>query len=43
MVHSTRFVLVDGQGQVRGFYSSDDADELRKLVRDIRRLEKDGA
>jgi len=41
MVHSTRFVLVDAQGQVRGFYSSDDADELRKLVRDIRRLEKD--
>ena len=41
MVHSTRFVLVDGQGQIRGYYSSDDSDELRKLVRDIRRLEKD--
>jgi protein SCO1/2 len=41
MVHSTRFVLVDGQGQIRGYYSSDDTDELRKLVRDIRRLEKD--
>jgi protein SCO1/2 len=41
MVHSTRFVLVDAQGQIRGYYSSDDADELRKLVRDIRRLEKE--
>ena len=41
MVHSTRFVLVDAQGQIRGYYSSDDADELRKLVRDVRRLEKE--
>jgi protein SCO1 len=41
MVHSTRFALVDSQGQLRGYYTSDDPDELRKLVRDIRRLEKD--
>ena len=43
MVHSTRFVLVDGQGKIRGFYSSDDSDELRKLVRDLRQLEKQTA
>lgn len=40
MVHSIRFTLVDGQGQIRGYYSSDNADELRKLVRDIRQLER---
>ncbi len=38
MVHSTRFALVDAQGQVRGLYSSDDPEDLKKLVRDLRRL-----
>jgi protein SCO1/2 len=38
MIHSTRFALVDGQGQIRGLYSSDDPDDLKKLVRDLRRL-----
>ena len=39
MIHSTRFTLVDGQQQIRGFYASDDPDDLKKLVRDIRALD----
>ena len=41
MIHSTRFTLVDGQGQIRGYYSGDDPDDpndLKKLVRDMRSL-----
>jgi len=41
MVHSTRFTLVDGQQQIRGYYSTDDPDSLKKLVRDLRELERD--
>jgi len=36
--HSTRFMLVDRQGVVRGYYSSSDPKELEKLVADIRAL-----
>jgi protein SCO1/2 len=38
MIHSTRFTLVDGQQQIRGYYSSDEPEQLRKLVRDLRDL-----
>jgi protein SCO1 len=37
-LHTTRFVLVDGLGRVRGYYSSNDEDELRKLRNDARAL-----
>jgi protein SCO1 len=37
-LHTTRFVLVDRQGRVRGYYSSSDDDELRKLQNDARAL-----
>ena len=37
-LHTTRFVLVDRQGRVRGYYSSSDEDELRKLRNDARAL-----
>lgn len=40
MIHSTRFTLVDGQQQIRGYYSTDDPDSLKKLVRDLRELER---
>lgn len=36
--HSTRFVLVDRQGVVRGYYSSSDPQEIDKLVADLRAL-----
>jgi len=37
-LHTTRFVLVDRQGRVRGYYSSSDDGELRKLQTDARAL-----
>ena len=37
-LHTTRFVLVDGLGRVRGYYSSNDEEELRKLANDARAL-----
>ena len=37
-LHTTRFVLVDREGRVRGYYSSSDEDELRKLQNDARAL-----
>lgn len=36
--HSTRFVLVDGTGSVRGYYLSYESEDIKKLVSDIRRL-----
>jgi protein SCO1 len=37
-LHTTRFVLIDRQGRVRGYYSSSDKDELQKLRNDARAL-----
>lgn len=36
--HSTRFVLVDGNGKIRGFYDSFGKDSIDKLIEDIRDL-----
>jgi cytochrome oxidase Cu insertion factor (SCO1/SenC/PrrC family) len=36
--HSTRFVLVDGQSRIRGYYDSSDAESLRELSEDIQQL-----
>ncbi|MEZ5355910.1 MAG: SCO family protein [Bryobacteraceae bacterium] len=41
--HSTRFVLVDREGRVRGYYGSSDADVVRSLVRDTRLLVAEAA
>ncbi|GIX49710.1 MAG: hypothetical protein KatS3mg131_3921 [Candidatus Tectimicrobiota bacterium] len=38
ILHSSRFVLVDAQGRIRGYYRSDDPDALRRLRRDVRTL-----
>jgi len=37
-LHSSRFVLVDRQGRIRGYYSSDDEEALRRLREDMRTL-----
>jgi len=37
-LHTTRFVLIDRQGRVRGYYSSGEEEELRKLETDARIL-----
>lgn len=34
-IHSNRFVLVDRQGRIRGYYRSTDADDLVRLRRDL--------
>jgi protein SCO1/2 len=36
--HSTRFVLVDRQGRIRGYYGTDQDDPTARLIVDIRRL-----
>lgn len=48
IIHSTRFVLVDGEGEIRGYYEGLDATERAALLKDVKRLtsgggESDGA
>ena len=38
ITHSVRLVLVDRQGRVRGYYEAVEAEAMRSLERDIRRL-----
>ena len=35
ILHSTRFVLVDGQGRIRGYYDAFDAESMKGLTRDL--------
>jgi protein SCO1/2 len=37
-IHSSRFVLIDRKGQIRGYYESTDADALRRLRSDLTAL-----
>ena len=39
--HSTKFVLVDRKGRIRGYYDSTDSQGLRRLVDDSKRLIKE--
>ena len=41
MDHSTRFVLVDRKGQIRGYYGIATADPVPDLAEDARRLAKE--
>jgi cytochrome oxidase Cu insertion factor (SCO1/SenC/PrrC family) len=38
ILHSTKLVLVDRHGAIRGYYDSSDESEMQKLVRDARRV-----
>ena len=38
ILHSTRFVLVDGEGRIRGYYEAFDEASTEKLRRDLLRL-----
>ncbi len=38
ILHSTRFVLVDGEGQIRGYYEAFDEASTEKLRKDLLRL-----
>ena len=35
ILHSTRFVLVDGQGRIRGYYDAFDKESMKGLMRDL--------
>ena len=39
--HSTKFSLVDKQGEIRGYYSSFDKDDLTQMRKDIEALRKE--
>jgi protein SCO1/2 len=41
--HSTRFVLVDRQGRIRGYYDTSDASSIPKVISDIRALARERA
>ena len=41
LTHSTRFVLVDGQMRIRGYYTTGDDSFMRQLLHDIRQLERE--
>lgn len=38
IIHSNRFVLVDGDAQIRGFYQANDKNDLIDLKRDLKAL-----
>jgi len=38
ILHSTRFVLVDGEGRIRGYYEGFDEESMRQLARDLAAL-----
>ncbi|MDA8016375.1 MAG: SCO family protein [Thermoanaerobaculia bacterium] len=38
IVHSNRFVLVDGDGRIRGYYNAFDEEELEQLLVDLSQL-----
>ena len=38
ILHSTKLVLVDRRGAIRGYYDSADDAELHKLIRDVRQV-----
>jgi len=38
ITHSSRFVLVDREGHIRGYYGTEDAGALERLIADVKRL-----
>lgn len=43
MDHSTRFVLVDKNGRIRGYYGISDGDPVSRIAHDAERLQKEPA
>lgn len=42
IVHSTRFVLVDGKARIRGYYDAFDGDAMARLKKDLKALRGGG-
>ena len=40
ILHSTRFVLVDGAGRIRGYYDAFDAESMKGLTRDLEAIKE---
>lgn len=40
-IHTNNFVLVDGQGRIRGYYDGTNPKEVTTLIADFKRLEKE--
>jgi protein SCO1/2 len=38
IAHTTKFILIDGAGRLRGYYDGDDAESLDRLAADAKRL-----
>jgi len=38
ITHSSRFVIVDREGRIRGYYSMNDPEELEHIIRDVKSL-----
>ena len=43
VTHSTKFVLVDGKGRIRAYFSSDDPDLTEQVLEGVRRLRAEAA
>ena len=41
MQHSTRFVLVDRQGRIRGYYDTSESAAIPKVIADIQALARE--
>jgi len=41
--HSTRFVLVDRQGRIRGYYGTSEDDPTAHVIVDVRRLARENS
>ncbi len=41
--HSTRFVLIDRKGRIRGYYETSDAESIATLLDDIQKVTKEAA
>ena len=41
MQHSTRFVLVDGKGQIRAYYDTSEPTAVQKVISDVRALARE--
>jgi uncharacterized membrane protein YozB (DUF420 family) len=41
VIHSTKFVLVDPQAQIRGYYDSTDPESVRQLLRDVETVRRE--
>jgi len=39
--HSSRFALIDPNMKIRGYYMGTESDDVKKLIKDVRRLERE--